>query len=143
MIIIINIFKVAVLVSGTNLYAFTDGLYQSNGSAWSGLTSLIPTNMVVSGTDMYASFAGSGLYQWNGSIWSSLTNLIPTNMVVSLNSGNSGNSVKIGDTGPAGGKVFYVDAAGVHGLEAALMDQASARWGCYGISIPGTSTAVG
>ena len=81
MIIIINIFKVAVLVSGTNLYAFTDGLYQSNGSAWSGLTSLIPTNMVVSGSDLYASFTGSGLYRWNGSAWSQLNATIPVSMV--------------------------------------------------------------
>ena len=53
----------------------------------------------------------------------------------------------IGDTGPAGGKVFYVDATGAHGLEAAPVDQTNdsglATWGCLGTSIPGTSTAVG
>jgi hypothetical protein len=34
----------------------------------------------------------------------------------------------IGDTGPAGGKVFYITLGG--GLEAALVDQAEARWNC-------------
>ena len=68
-----------------SLYAsFTGyGLYHWNGSIWSQLNSVIPTNMVVSGTDLYASFTGYGLYKWNGSAWTSLTNLIPTNMVVS------------------------------------------------------------
>jgi Protein of unknown function (DUF1566) len=33
------------------------------------------------------------------------------------------NCYVIGDTGPAGGKVFFVSADGLHGLEAALTDQ--------------------
>ena len=51
----------------------------------------------------------------------------------------------IGDTGPAGGKVFYLtDSSGHHGLEAAPVDQASAPWGCIGTAISGAqSTAVG
>ena len=51
----------------------------------------------------------------------------------------------IGDTGPAGGKVFYLtDSSGHHGLEAAPVDQASAPWGCYFTAISGAqSTAVG
>ncbi|MBV1872527.1 MAG: DUF1566 domain-containing protein [Gammaproteobacteria bacterium] len=43
----------------------------------------------------------------------------------------------IGDTGPAGGLVFLVDANGQHGLEAAPEDQGSAPWGCYGTEIGG------
>lgn len=44
----------------------------------------------------------------------------------------------IGQTGPAGGIVFYVDETGFHGLEAAPVDQASnAEFGCDGIDIPG------
>ena len=51
---------------------------------------------------------------------------------------------KVGDTGPAGGKVFYLsDATGLHGLEAAPVDQAYAKWGCYGTVVGGTGTAVG
>ena len=49
----------------------------------------------------------------------------------------------IGDTGPAGGKVFYITEGGLHGLEAAQVDQASAQWGCRGTSIVGTSSEVG
>jgi Protein of unknown function (DUF1566) len=51
----------------------------------------------------------------------------------------------IGDNGPAGGKVFYLsDSTGLHGLEAAPVDQSSSVWGCYGSQISGADgTAVG
>lgn len=50
----------------------------------------------------------------------------------------------IGDTGPAGGIVFYVTAVGYHGLEAALSSQGGALWGCYRIEITGADgIAVG
>jgi hypothetical protein len=50
----------------------------------------------------------------------------------------------IGDTGPAGGIVFYVIDGGLHGLEAAPADQGLAAWGCYLTSITGADgTAVG
>lgn len=50
----------------------------------------------------------------------------------------------IGDTGPAGGWIFYVTADGLHGLEAAPTDQVSAIWGCFGIAISGASSiAIG
>lgn len=55
-------------------------------------------------------------------------------------------SFVIGDTGPAGGIVFYLtDNSGQHGLEAAPVDQsAAAPWGCAGIFIPAANgTAVG
>jgi len=61
---------------------------------------------------------------------------------------------KIGDSGPAGGIVFYVSEDGMHGLEAAPVDQmiprgpgtesAGAEWGCYLTLVPGADgTAVG
>ena len=53
---------------------------------------------------------------------------------------------KIGDIGQAGGIVFYITDAGLHGLEAAPIDQSStgAPWGCYGTSMTGAyGTAVG
>ncbi len=64
------------------------------------------------------------------------TNCTPTNSNVYL----------VGDTGPAGGKVFYLsDNTGLHGLEAAPVDQSTgAPWGCNGTSISGAQgTAVG
>ena len=86
---------------------------------------------------------------WNGSAWvmigvgahnTTLKNCggIPTWVVGSCPSG-------IGDTGPAGGKVFYLtDATGEHGLEAAPEDQSSEiEWGCYGTEVGGTSSAIG
>jgi hypothetical protein len=52
---------------------------------------------------------------------------------------------KIGDRGPAGGFVFYVTDDGLHGLEAAPVDQAkSSSWGCYGTRISeGNDKAIG
>ena len=47
---------------------------------------------------------------------------------------------KIGDTGPAGGIVFYVTPLGNHGLEAAPADLnggAGVEWGCQGVAITG------
>ena len=54
-------------------------------------------------------------------------------------------SFGIGDTGPAGGIVFYVTDHGLHGLEAAPADQSSgAPWGCLGTLLNGAGgTAVG
>ena len=87
---------------------------------------------------------------WNGSVWvmigvgannTTLKNCdgIPTWVVDSC-------PFIIGDTGPAGGKVFYLtDAAGKHGLEAAPADHSAyVQWGCFGTTIAGADgTAVG
>lgn len=56
---------------------------------------------------------------------------------------------ELGDTGPAGGKVFYVTDGGLHGLEAAPFDQVvpfnpGVGWGCMDTLIPGAEkTAIG
>jgi hypothetical protein len=57
----------------------------------------------------------------------------------------TGDTYEIGDTGPAGGIVFYITDGGLHGLEAAPADQSSeVEWGCYGKAINGADgTAVG
>ncbi|MEO1859540.1 MAG: hypothetical protein ABGZ19_06575 [Verrucomicrobiales bacterium] len=47
----------------------------------------------------------------------------------------------IGDTGPSGGYVFYLNDGS--GLEAALTDAGTAPWGCYGITTLRTGTAIG
>jgi len=50
----------------------------------------------------------------------------------------------IGDTGPAGGIVFYITDGGLHGLEAATGDQSSdAGWGCNFTVTGADGTAVG
>jgi hypothetical protein len=43
----------------------------------------------------------------------------------------------IGDTGPAGGIVFYITDGGTKGYEAAPVDQGAPEWGCDGVAIPG------
>ena len=51
------------------------------------------------------------------------------------------------DTGPGGGLVFYISDGGLHGLEAAPVDQSTGIiWAIIAYqstSVPGTSTAVG
>jgi len=84
---------------------------------------------------------------WDGTTWA----LVPASTVnkATLEFCNGkpawGACHSIGDTGPAGGKVFYLtDASGLHGLEAAPVDQsAGIQWGCYGTLVGGTGTAVG
>ena len=54
---------------------------------------------------------------------------------------------EVGDTGPAGGIVFWVNEAGTSGLEAApadvvLDDTSSFEWGCDGEFVAGTSTGI-
>jgi hypothetical protein len=46
---------------------------------------------------------------------------------------------EIGDTGPGGGIVFHVTDGGLHGLEAAPVDQGKVAWGCRGTDLPGAN----
>jgi hypothetical protein len=58
--------------------------------------------------------------------------------------GGSTTVYAIGDAGPAGGIVFYITDGGLHGLEAAAVDQESTQWGCDSTLISGANgTAVG
>ena len=62
--------------------------------------------------------------------------------------GNNGNTntdtiYKLGDRGPGGGIVFHLTDGGMHGLEAAPLDQGEATWGCMGLYIGASGTAVG
>jgi len=52
---------------------------------------------------------------------------------------------QIGDRGPAGGFVFYVTDGGLHGLEAAPVDQSEgSAWGCVGDNVAeAIGTAIG
>jgi hypothetical protein len=56
----------------------------------------------------------------------------------------TGSLYAIGDAGPAGGIVFHVTDGGLHGLEAATVDQVSTQWGCHGTLISfANGTVVG
>lgn len=54
---------------------------------------------------------------------------------------------KIGDTGPAGGIVFYVTDGGLHGMEASLVDQTgrwdAVEWGCSQTATGANRTQIG
>jgi hypothetical protein len=112
--------------SGTN---GVDGVVGPKGDAG------IPTV----GTDV------GDMQYWDGSQWVMIP--VATNNTVLRNCNGVPTwvadhcALQIGDTGPAGGIVFYISDAGLHGLEAATMDQGIAAWGCYGISIVGTQVA--
>lgn len=55
------------------------------------------------------------------------------------------NRLSIGDTGPAGGIVFYVTDGGLHGLEVAPLstEWTGKQWGPIGTLITGTATGTG
>lgn len=118
----------------------------ARGVCWS--TSSNPT------TSNEKTIDGTGI----GSFTSILTGLIPYSIYyvrayATNNAGTSyGNEVSI--TIPSGsisigqsyggGIIFFIDSTGLHGLIAAAHDQSSvAEWGCWGIGIGGTSTAIG
>ena len=86
-----------------------------------------------------------------GSVWINTTNLQSYVLVDATPAAAVWKEIErtynIGDTGPAGGIVFYVYGGGKHGLEAAPADQdggAGATWGCTGTDITGASgTSIG
>lgn len=86
---------------------------------------------------------------WNGSAWVMIPagthnttlkncNGVPTWVVAHCP------NFDIGDTGPAGGIVFYLnDATKQHGLEAAPVDLDSPQFGCMGTGATGTAVGTG
>jgi hypothetical protein len=69
----------------------------------------------------------------NNAVWKSIFNNTPA-------------VYAIGDTGPAGGIVFYITDLGIHGLEAAPTDQSTgAAWGCRddGVITGADGTSIG
>ena len=88
---------------------------------------------------------------WDGAAWVNIAAGLPNATLKFCNhkptwttSGCPPKVYTIGDTGPAGGKVFYLsDATGLHGLEAAPVDQSTVKWGCYRTFVGGTESAVG
>ena len=71
------------------------------------------------------------LQVYNGTTW--------TNMI----GGSASPSMLVVGESYGGGVIFYVDGTGLHGLIAATSDQGTTDWGCFGISIDGTSPSIG
>jgi hypothetical protein len=98
---------------------------------------------------MYDGVLPGDMQYWNGNAWIMIT--APAEDADSLSfcdgqptwTQGGCNVYEIGDTGPAGGIVFYVSNQGKNGLEAAPVDQGVAQWGCQGADIKGTFTAIG
>ena len=107
----------------------------------------LPGSRGPTGSSQAGNAAGDMEY-WDGSTWVIIPAPQSAKGSLEFSNGVPGWNVKvrsIGDNGPAGGKVFYVTDAGLHGLEAAPADQSSgAAWGCIGNAISGADgTAVG
>jgi hypothetical protein len=108
------------------------------------------------GTPQAGNNAGDMEY-WDGSNWLIIPAPISNTGSLEFCNGVPGWDVKgtciipntivrsIGGNGPAGGKVFYVTAGGLHGLEAAPANQSNyAAWGCDGTTVSGAQgTKVG
>lgn len=118
--------------------------FSSNGGGGGGMT------MVPEGTEP------NSLLYWNGAAWAEL--LPPAsasgNFILKLSDGvlvwheECVSGLQVGDEGPAGGTVFYVDASGCGGLEAAPGYPADYTpwgldWGCNAQFVGGTSTEFG
>jgi hypothetical protein len=99
---------------------------------------------VYDGTTATGNAVGDMQY-WDGSEWVLVPPPADTTVVSTLRFVNdkptwrySPSYYQPGDRGPAGGFVFYVTDGGLHGLEAAPMDQSdAAEWGCYEDNVTG------
>ena len=95
---------------------------------------------------------------WTGDAWQTIespnANIADAQVLTFVNGAFSwisknATTYAIGDTGPAGGIVFYVSNGGLHGLEAAPTDanlsgDVALEWGCRGESVAEASgTAIG
>jgi hypothetical protein len=98
---------------------------------------------------MYEGAFEGDMQYWNGNAWIMITAPAADASSLSFCDGQptwtmgdcsvvDGDIYEIGDTGPAGGIVFYVSNEGLNGLEAAPADLGEAEWGCYGETVPGT-----
>jgi hypothetical protein len=102
---------------------------------------------------MYDGAFEGDMQYWNGNAWIMITAPTENADRLSFCDGQPtwtqggcpvGVVYEVGDTGPAGGIVFYVSNEGLNGLEAAPADQGQAQWGCYSTLISGAyGTVVG
>jgi hypothetical protein len=99
---------------------------------------------------MYKGAYEGDMQYWNGNAWMMITapdenadNLSFCDGQPTWTQGGCPQVVyEVGDTGPAGGIVFYVSNEGLNGLEAAPVDQGLELWGCYGEAVPGSFSRV-
>ena len=127
----------------------------------------VPGSAGADGQDGIGAIAGTELWQmqyWDGNAWQTIAppdmNTADAQVLTFVNGAFSWQAAgganepeptiyAIGDTGPAGGIVFYVSDGGLHGLEAAPTDadlsgDTTLEWGCYGESVSGANgTAIG
>ena len=59
------------------------GLYKYDNTTWTRIDTVVPANMVASGSTLYATYTGSGLYKYNGSTWVHIDTVEPANMAAS------------------------------------------------------------
>jgi hypothetical protein len=58
------------------------GLWQWESGNWTQITTVVPTSMLTSGSDLYADFTGYGLYTWNGTTWTQINEDCPLESIV-------------------------------------------------------------
>jgi hypothetical protein len=109
-------------------------IYNSDGS-WNGITSVIPENLIYSGSTLYVDFgAYYGLQKWNGAEWTQLATINPKSMAASdsalyvdfgadygLYNWNGAAWSQLTSASPenmvASGSLLYVDFGAYYGLQ--------------------------
>ncbi|MBA6340906.1 DUF1566 domain-containing protein [Colwellia sp. MB02u-10] len=143
------------LAGADSIVAGPEGIQGATGaSGVQGLTG----NTGAAGADgiMYNGAFEGDMQYWNGNAWMMIS--APAEDASSLSfcdgqptwtQGECPVFYEIGDVGPAGGWIFYITDGGLHGIEAAPLDQdeyygTGAEWGCYGEIVSGAfGTSVG
>ena len=92
--------------------------------------------------------AKGDIQYWDGSAWKILQIGVQSQVLMScggLPTWTNGQCpfYNIGDAGPAGGIVFYVDLTGAHGLEAAVENLPDQIWGCSGQLLGSSGSSIG
>ena len=127
--------------------------FNSNGG-----TAVVPITGVASGSTITEPTAPKKGYAFAGwykepaltTQWVFASDIVTANITLYAKWGAYDGSFSLGETGPGGGKIFYVSAGGftmtddsktAHYFEAATSDQSTgAEWGRYGTTISGITT---
>ena len=109
---------------GTSLSPTTSGAITNNGSGTGVFTSTL-TGLTPSTTYYVRAYATNNVGTAYGNEVSFITSPLSIGMSY------------------AGGIIFDLDSSGQHGMVCAPSDQGGYLWGCFNVSIPGTSSSVG